>query len=108
MLMRRRVPEVDFSGTPLLRYMTVNTLFKPPAEQRWKELAAWVAAEGPDVSCLQECRREDGRDVSSWLASSLTGPWSVAFGGVEGPNGYLSGKRRIVEVADRARRAVAS
>jgi hypothetical protein len=42
MLMRRRVPETDFSGTPVLRCMTVNTLFKRPAEQRWKELAAWV------------------------------------------------------------------
>jgi hypothetical protein len=66
--MRRRVPEVDFSGTPVLRCMTVNTLFKPRAEQLWKELAAWVAAEGPDVIYLQEGRREDGRDVSIWLA----------------------------------------
>jgi hypothetical protein len=44
MPMRRRVPEVDFSGTPVLRLMTINTLFKPSAEHRWKELAAWVAA----------------------------------------------------------------
>jgi endonuclease/exonuclease/phosphatase family metal-dependent hydrolase len=77
------VPEVDFSDTPVLRVMTVNTLFKPPAERRWRELAAWIAAEGPDIICLQECRREDGRDVSSWLASSLPGVWFAAFGGVE-------------------------
>jgi endonuclease/exonuclease/phosphatase family metal-dependent hydrolase len=89
--MRCSVPQVDFSGTQIIRVMTVNTLFKPPAEQRWKELAAWVTAEGPDVICLQECRRENGRDVSSWLASSLTGTWSMAFAGVEGPGGYLSG-----------------
>ena len=82
---------VDFSGTPVLRLMTINTLCKLPAEQRWKELAAWVAAESPDVICLQECRRENGRDVSSWLASSLPGAWSVAFAGAEGPDGYLSG-----------------
>jgi|SRR5215470_18789545 len=82
---------VDFSGTPVLRLMTINTLCKLPAEQRWKELAAWVAAERPDVICLQECRRENGRDVSSWLASSLPGAWSVAFAGAEGPDGYLSG-----------------
>jgi len=100
------VPRVDFSGTPVLRLMTVNTLFKPPAEQRWNELAAWVAAEGPDVICLQECRQEDGRDVSSWLASSLPGAWSVALG-VEGPGGYLSGyavlSRWLVEHDGQAR-----
>jgi endonuclease/exonuclease/phosphatase family metal-dependent hydrolase len=89
--MRRSVPEVDFSGTPVLRCMTMNTLFRPLAEQRWKELAAWVVAERPDVICLQECRRENGRDASSWLASSLTGAWSVAFAGVEGPDGHPSG-----------------
>jgi endonuclease/exonuclease/phosphatase family metal-dependent hydrolase len=76
---------------PVLRLRTVNTLFRPGAERRWKELAAWVTAEDPDVICLQECRREDGRDVSSWLASSLADAWSVAFGGVAGPDGHLSG-----------------
>jgi endonuclease/exonuclease/phosphatase family metal-dependent hydrolase len=83
---------VDFPGTPVLRLMTVNTLFKPPAEQRWRELAAWVAAEGPDIVCLQECRREGGRDVSSWLVSSLPGAWFAAFGGVEeGDHRRISG-----------------
>jgi endonuclease/exonuclease/phosphatase family metal-dependent hydrolase len=86
------VAEVDFSGTPVLRLMTVNTLFKPPAEQRWAELAAWIAAEGPDIICLQECRREDGRDVSSWLVSSLPDAWFAAFGGVqEADHGHVSG-----------------
>jgi endonuclease/exonuclease/phosphatase family metal-dependent hydrolase len=60
----------------------VNTLFKPPTEQRWTELAAWIAAEGPDIVCLQECRRQGGRDVSSWLVSSLPDAWFAAFGGV--------------------------
>jgi endonuclease/exonuclease/phosphatase family metal-dependent hydrolase len=91
MPVRHKVPRVDFSGTPVFRLMTVNTLAKPPVEERWKELAAWVAAEGPDVICLQECTQGNGRDVSSWLASSLPGAWSVAFGGVERPGGYLAG-----------------
>jgi len=86
-----RVQDVDFSGVPVLRLMTINTLYKPPVEQRWKELAAWVTAEGPDVICLQECRREDGQDVASWLASSLPAAWFVAFGGVEGRDGCRSG-----------------
>lgn len=64
---------MDFSGVPVLRVMTINTLFRPRVEQRWAELAAWIEAEGPDVVCLQECRQEDGRDVSGWLASSLPG-----------------------------------
>lgn len=78
---------MDFSGVPVLRVMTINTLFRPPVEQRWAELAAWIEAEGPDVVCLQECRRESGRDVSSWLASSLPGAWFAAFGGTE-PGGH--------------------
>lgn len=79
------------SGAPVLWLMTINTLFKPPTELRWRELAAWAAAEDPDVLCLQECRREDGRDVAGWLASSLPGTWFVAFGGVETSEGCLSG-----------------
>jgi endonuclease/exonuclease/phosphatase family metal-dependent hydrolase len=72
--------------------MTVNTLFKPPTEQRWRELAAWIAAEGPDIVCLQECRLENGRDTSGWLASSLPGPWFGALGGVEeAERRYVSG-----------------
>ena len=83
---------MDFSGTPVLRLMTVNTLFKPPAEQRWRELAAWIAAEGPDIVCLQECRRQDGEDVSRWLVSSLPDAWFMAFGGVqEGGYRHVSG-----------------
>jgi endonuclease/exonuclease/phosphatase family metal-dependent hydrolase len=83
---------VDFSATPVLRLMTVNTLFKPPTQQRWTELAAWITAEEPDVVCLQECRREGGRDVSSWLASLLPGAWFVAFGGVaDGDHGDVCG-----------------
>ena len=30
-----------------------------------------------------ECRQANGRDVSSWLVSSLPGAWFAAFGGVE-------------------------
>ena len=71
--------------------MTVNTLFKPPVQHRWIELAAWIAAEGPDIVCLQECRREDGRDVSAWLVSSLPGAWSAAFGGAADGEGCLKG-----------------
>lgn len=82
---------MDFSDTPILRIMTVNTLFKPPSEPRWRELAAWIAAEDPDIVCLQECRRQDGQDVSSWLVSSLPGGWFVALAGVENGDGELSG-----------------
>lgn len=71
--------------------ITFSTLSRPPAGQRWKELAAWVAAEDPDVICLQECRRQDGLDVSSWLASWLPGAWFAAFGGAGGPGGCPSG-----------------
>jgi endonuclease/exonuclease/phosphatase family metal-dependent hydrolase len=86
------VPVVDFAGMPVLRLMTVNTLFKPPTGQRWRELAAWIAAESPDIICLQECRRDRGRDVSSWIASSLPDAWFAAFGGVEeGDHRHVSG-----------------
>jgi endonuclease/exonuclease/phosphatase family metal-dependent hydrolase len=82
---------MDLSGIPVLRVFTLNTLFKPPTEHRWNEIAAWVIAEMPDAIFLQECREEDGRNIANWLATTLPGEWSVAFGGVDDDEGRRSG-----------------
>jgi endonuclease/exonuclease/phosphatase family metal-dependent hydrolase len=66
----------------VLRVMTVNTLYRPPLERRWAELAAWIAAEQPHLVCLQEVHEQgDGTTVADWLAAALDGPRHVAFGG---------------------------
>ena len=61
---------MDLSGIPVLRVFTLNTLFKPPTEHRWNEIAAWVIAEVPDAIFLQECREEDRHNIASWLAAT--------------------------------------
>lgn len=82
---------MDLSGIPVLRVFALNTLFKPPTEHRWSEIAAWVTAEMPDVIFLQECREEDGHTVASWLAATLGDERSVVFGGVDDDEGRRSG-----------------
>jgi len=66
----------------VLRVMTMNTLYRPPLEARWTELASWITAEDPQLVCFQEVREQpDGMTVADWLAAELEGDWHVAFGG---------------------------
>lgn len=73
-----RIPDVVHATRPhseqVLRVMTLNTLYRPPVEHRWREIAAWVDAEQPDVVYLQEVEEQpDGSTVADWLASNLAG-----------------------------------
>lgn len=69
--------------------MTLNTLYRPPLDGRWVEMAAWIASEQPDVVCLQEVQEQpDGSTVAARLATTVEGPWYVAIGS----RGDLSGR----------------
>ena len=65
----------------VLRVMTLNTLYRQPLHGRWVEMGAWITSEQPHVVCLQEVQEQsDGSTVAEWLATTVEGPWHVAFG----------------------------
>jgi endonuclease/exonuclease/phosphatase family metal-dependent hydrolase len=76
----------------VLRVFTLNTWFRPPLENRRKEIAAWIDAAEPHLVCLQEVRKIEGEaTLADWLAEHCTGTWNVAYGGLPHEDDLLSG-----------------
>jgi endonuclease/exonuclease/phosphatase family metal-dependent hydrolase len=75
-----------------LRVFTLNAWFRPPLEERQREIAIWIDTVQPHIVCLQEVREIPGAPtLADTLAEECSGEWSVAFGGhVDGEN-LLSG-----------------
>ena len=50
---------MDYFTRPIdiLRVMTLNTWFRPPLEDRMREMATWIDVVNPHIVCLQEVRK---------------------------------------------------